>query len=335
VLITGANGFIARRLAPELHSAGLRVEGASRSGAADRRVRPEPGPGGGAHDTSRGSAPESTPIARRDVAQPVSSAFGGPDCPPGFAGVHRASLGESLAPVLAAADHVAAIVHTALASGAGSYEANTAGTLRWLREGREAGVRLQIFLSTLSAGPDALSDYGRSKYNVGQAFVEAGQVVFRLGVVVGNGGMFGKMVESARRSPLIPLLDGGNQPVYVHDAATLMHILRDTVLAGGEGLRGRVWNLQQPEPYPLRQVLAAICKAYGLRRAFVPVPSWAMLAAVRAAEAMPAIHLPVKSANVRGLLQQGRETHPSDYPRFGYSAEPLETLVARAVLESQ
>ena len=55
----------------------------------------------------------------------------------------------------------------------------------------------------------------------------------------------------------------------------------------------------------------------------------------RAAEAMPAIHLPVKSANVRGLLQQGRETHPSDYPRFGYSAEPLETLVARAVLESQ
>ena len=53
-----------------------------------------------------------------------------------------------------------------------------------------------------------------------------------------------------------------------------------------------------------------------------------MLAALRLAESVPLLHLPVTSTNVRGLIQQGQRRFPSDLARFGYSAQPLNALIA-------
>ncbi len=90
-----------------------------------------------------------------------------------------------------------------------------------LEEAEAAGVPLQIFLSTLSAEPDALSDYGRAKYELEQRFTAAQQIVFRLGVVVGDGGMYARIRSSATRLPVTPLLDGGRQLIYVLGIDTL------------------------------------------------------------------------------------------------------------------
>ncbi len=139
-----------------------------------------------------------------------------------------------MAPLLAA-EPVAAVVHAALATGPDSYQVNVAGTTRWLEEAQAAGVPLQIFLSSLSAAPAALADYGRAKYALEERFTAAGGVVFRLGVVVGPGGMFGRMVESARRFPVVPLLDGGRQRLYPLGIGFLCQAIRDTILAGGAG----------------------------------------------------------------------------------------------------
>jgi hypothetical protein len=47
-------------------------------------------------------------------------------------------------------------------------------------------------------------------------------------------------------------------------------------------------------------------------------------------EKQPLVNLPVSSANVRGLMQAGRQTFPSDYPRFGYPEQSLQELAERA-----
>lgn len=283
VLITGAGGFIARRLAQTLADAGMRVLGASHSGAA------------------------------------------GTSC----ARVFQASLGETLLPALAS-ERVDAIVHTALAEGSDAYRLNVEGTARWMDEARAAGVGLQLFLSTLSAEPGALSDYGRAKWVLQERFVAAGEVVFRLGVVVGDGGMYARIRSSATRAPVVPMLNGGKQLLYVAGIETLCAALRDTSAGDGAGLRGGAWNFVQPEPVTLRALVEAINRQAKRRALLLPVPAKPVLAALQAAERLPLLHLPVTSTNVRGLMQQGQRRFPSDYERFGYPVQSLETLIALA-----
>lgn len=283
VLITGAGGFIARRLAQALGAAGLSVVGASHSAA--------------------------------DL--------------PGYSRVFSASLGETLLPALAA-QPVDAIVHTALAAGPGAYRLNVEGTSRWLDEGRAAGVRLQILLSTLSAEADALSDYGRAKWALEQRFAGAGEVAFRLGVVVGDGGMYARIRRSATRLPVTPLLDGGRQLLYVVGIDALCAVLSNAIASNGEGLRGRSWNLVQPQPVTLREMVETIQRQAGRRSLLLPVPTAPALAGLRLVESVPMIRLPVSSSNVAGLRQQGQRRVATDWERFGQPAQPLATLIAAA-----
>jgi nucleoside-diphosphate-sugar epimerase len=248
---------------------------------------------------------------------------------PQYQRVYPLSLGESMAAILAQV-RPQAILHTALDPAPGKLDVNVGGTRRWLEEGQAAGVGVQVLLSSLSAAEHALAEYGRGKWALEQAFAAAGEVTVRLGVVVGRGGMFARLVESARRSPVIPLLGGGQQLLYVLGVERLGEILRDIVSTNGEGLRGQGWNLAQPQPYTLAEVMRAIVKVYGFRRLTVTLPMRPVLWGVELAEKQPLVRLPISSTNVRGLMQAGRQTFPSDYPRFGYPEQPLAELVEQA-----
>jgi nucleoside-diphosphate-sugar epimerase len=248
---------------------------------------------------------------------------------PGYDRVFAASLGETLLPALVA-EPVNAVVHTALAAGPDAYHLNVEGTARWLDEGRAAGVGLQILLSTLSAEEGALSDYGQAKWALEQRFAAAGEVTFRLGVVVGDGGMYARIRSSATRLPVTPLLDGGRQLLYVIGIDTLCAVLRDVTVGDGAGLRGAAWNLVQPQPVTLRAMVEAIQRQAGKRSLLLSVPTKPVLTGLRVLESVPMIRLPVSSSNVRGLIQQGERRFASDWERFGYPEQSLEALIARA-----
>lgn len=259
-------------------------------------------------------------------ARVLGVSHSGTVAPPGYARVVRAGLGDSLLSLLAE-ERVDAIVHTALATGADEYRLNVEGTTRWLDEGRAAGVSLQILLSTLSADADALSLYGRAKWVQEQRFLAAGEVVLRLGVVVGSGGMFVRIRQSATRLPITPLLNGGSQLLYVAGVDAICAVLRDTILAGGAGLRGRAWNLVQPEPVTLRTLIQAIQRDQNQPTPLLAVPATPVLWAVRLLESVPMLRLPISSANVRGLVQQGQRRVTSDWAQFGYPVQSLEALL--------
>jgi nucleoside-diphosphate-sugar epimerase len=248
---------------------------------------------------------------------------------PGYDRVARAALGDSLEPLLAE-ESVQAVIHAAVHTGADEYRVNVDGTRRWLEETRARGGPLQIFLSTLSARPDAQSAYGRSKFDLEGPFREAGGVVLRLGVVVGNGGMFARIRDSLARSPLVPLLDGGRSRLHVLGIDTLAAVLSRLAAEDGEGFRGEVLHAQEPTSYSLRDLMEAVRRHYGFRCRFVPVPSLPVLWAVAAAERIPGLRLPVTSSNLKGLRQSRHESFPSDFPRFGLPEEGLEALVTRA-----
>jgi uncharacterized protein YbjT (DUF2867 family) len=281
VLITGANGFIARHVARRLAEEGWQVTGVSRTGEAL----------------------------------------------PCYHAVFRAALGGSLSGVLAAGVYDA-VVHTANAAGDNEYRLNVDGTRRWLAEARAAGVPLQIFLSSLSAGKQAMSDYGRAKHALEQSVIEMNEVVFALGVVVGDGGMFARMRRSLQ-GPVAPLLDGGKARIHLLGIDFLCDVIRDCISTSGEGLRGRVWRIHQPQSYTLREVLDTIRRVYGLRCRLIPVPSLPALWILSLTERL-SLRLPVTATNIRGLRQSRHDSFDSDYGNFGYPARTLEELIRQA-----
>lgn len=242
--------------------------------------------------------------------------------------VYPAALGGSLAPVFQRED-VTAVIHCANHTGRNEFAVNVNGTRRWFEEAQAAGATLQVLMSSLSAREDAAADYGRAKYALERVFTAEGGVAFRLGVVIGNGGMFERITHSLKRLPFVPLLDNGTGRIYFLGIEYLGSVIRDGVASNGENLRGLVWRLQQPDPCTLRELMTAVRTQYGFTCHFVPIPSLPILWALTLVEYLP-LALPISSTNVKGLRQSRFDEFETDFARFGYRAESLEALVARA-----
>ena len=251
----------------------------------------------------------------------------GATMPAGFDKIVTARFGDSLAPALEG-EAVTAVVHAATWSGPDEYAVNVDGTGRWMQEARDHGAGLQIYLSSLSA-EDPASDYGRVKRELEGRTTALDGVGFRLAVVVGDGGMFERMRASLAKAPVVPLLDNGSAPVYILGIDFLCDVIAACIASDGAGLRGRVWHLQQPTRYTLREVLTAIRREFGYSCRFVPVPSLPVLWAVTLAERI-GLRLPVTATNLKGLRTGRDKNPPSDFARFDHPEEPLDALVAAA-----
>jgi nucleoside-diphosphate-sugar epimerase len=246
-----------------------------------------------------------------------------------FDATYLCALGDSLREVLSS-ERVDAVVHAAYTAGRGEYAVNVGGTGRWLEEARSANVPLQVFLSSLSAAVSGPSEYGRAKLELEGRFLAADGVVVRLGLVAGNGGIFGRMIDSVRRLPILPLLDGGRSLVHVVDPRFLADFVTETIRRDGRDLRGRVWQIHHATPYTLREVLTRIRSRCGSHCRFVSVPSLPILWGLAVVERIPGLKLPVRSTNLRGLRQSPHHRAESDLARLGGTERPLDALIAEA-----
>jgi NADH dehydrogenase len=242
--------------------------------------------------------------------------------------VYHAALGESLIPALAH-EEVDVVIHCANHTGPDEFAINVDGTRRWFEDASAHGASLQILMSSLSARADAATDYGRAKFTLDQLFVAEEAVAFRLGVVIGNGGMFERITRSLARLPLVPLLDNGRGRIYFLGIDYLGNVIQDCIRSNGEGLRGTVWRLQQPNPCTLRELMTTIRSHYGFSCRFVPIPSLPIQWALSLGERLP-LKLPISSTNVKGLRQSRFDEFESDFAHFGYAAVTLDDLVASA-----
>jgi nucleoside-diphosphate-sugar epimerase len=247
-----------------------------------------------------------------------------------FDATYPCVLGEPLRPVFER-EHVDAVVHAANYAGANEYRVNVEGTTRWLEEARAHAVPTQVFLSSLSAGSSDASEYGRAKRELEARVLPIGGIAVRLGLVIGAGGLFGRMIDSVRRWPLLPVLDNGAARVHVVGSRFLTTFVDEATDLRHPEWRGRTWHIHQPVSHSLREVLETIRTQLGARCRLVPVPSLPVLCALVAAERIPGLRLPVNSTNIRGLRAARYQSVPSDLERLGGTAESLDTLVAVAL----
>jgi nucleoside-diphosphate-sugar epimerase len=204
---------------------------------------------------------------------------------------------ESLPPDLF--DGVRALVHCALAHSsnpASSADTNVRGGQLLFARAKDAGVRTRIFVSSLAAHEDARSWYGRSKYALEHIVEGGGGSVVRPGLIVGRGGLFARIAEQVRRVPIVPIVDGGMQPlqtVYIDDLTLAVAL----IVESGER---STYTIAEAQPVAYREFLGELALRLGVRPLFVPVPFGVMNAILALGNLMP-LELPVDRDNLLGL----------------------------------
>jgi NADH dehydrogenase len=244
--------------------------------------------------------------------------------PPGLARVEVIPLGGAISE--SALCDCQTVIHCAHDFSAGAADTNLDGTQMLFRAARNAGVSRQIFLSSYSARPDAATSYGRIKYNLECFFLECGATVIRPGVVLGDGGLFGKSLRRLLKTRIVPLVDGGRDllPVIgIRDFLAAMTIIAESSAA-------RAYNLFYAELVPLLTLAKSIHRLAGRRGIYVDIPlAWAH-AALRLASALK-VRFPVGEANLRALEANRVAIHQSSLPELTGPWMSFNEALAEAV----
>lgn len=187
-------------------------------------------------------------------------------------------------------------------------EGTLAGTLAAIDTIRAAGVGKQLVFSSYSAGAHAVSLYGQTKYALEQALAGmADIVIIRPGLVLGTGGLHGRIRRLAAVLPVVPLPDGGKGLVPV---IGLQRLCLETLRLASGVSQLQEANLFEPQLRSLRQLVLDSAAETGRQPWLMPVPSALVLALLQIAGYLH-IPLPVNADNLKGFLANRTAGHRS------------------------
>lgn len=246
-------------------------------------------------------------LAREGFAVRALSRGGTEPALPGVTTVRYELTAPALAP--AVFDGARAVVHAAFTDQVptdGS-DPNALGARTLLDAARAAGAK-PLFLSSFSAHDDAISSYGRSKLTIERLFDRAGDAVLKLGLVVGDGGVFARMRSAAEGRAILPV-PGAGKPVQV---VPIEDVCRAVERVVRDDLDGTFW-VATPDPVPMRELYRALA---GPDARLVPIPLTPLHAVARAARRV-GVPLPFTVDNVAGLLRLRAHATRGDLARLG------------------
>jgi NADH dehydrogenase len=204
-------------------------------------------------------------------------------------------LGRPLGSVVDGADLV---IHTALApySSPDAHERNLEGSRVLIEEVRNHPPTRLIFISSVSARPDARSSYGRDKFALQSMLAGPRELAIRPGLVLGDGGLFHRIRSVLRRGRVVPLVGGGRQlvqTVYVDDLVAAASAAVDQGLSG-------VITVAERTPVRFSELLRETARLMHRRVLFVSVPARLVALGLMSAEKL-GIALPVSRDSLVGL----------------------------------
>jgi len=203
---------------------------------------------------------------------------------------------------------------------------NVEGSRRLFESADKAGVERIIFVSTISAFPNARSMYGKSKLRVEQLTLErSGGVALRPGLIWGDGpgGMFGALAKQVTQSRLIPLIGSGRSLQY------LLH--EDDLARAILGASRGQWKcetpvtLAHPRPWILRDLIQTIATQQQKNVKLLPVPWPGVYAGLKAAELL-GLKMKFRSDSVLSLVFQNPAPDFSQADRLQLQRRPYPVL---------
>ncbi len=201
-------------------------------------------------------------------------------------------------PLGAALDGADVVVHAALASYAApdAHQRNVEGSRLLVEEIRDHPPTRLVFLSSISARHDALSVYGRDKFELESLLRGPRELVVRPGLVLGDGGLFHRIRSIVARRPVVPLVGGGQQLIQTVHIDDLIAAISAAIREGRSG----TLTVAEPTPVRFRELLAECAQQMHRRVLFIPVPAPVVALVLVSAERLR-IRLPVSRDNLVGL----------------------------------
>jgi len=186
---------------------------------------------------------------------------------------------------------------------------NVQGSLRLFEQAVAAGVSRVVFVSSMSAYPEARSLYGKAKMAVEVGARKFPTVTIRPGLVFGDqpGGVFAAMQRKVDRSSIIPLIGDGSYPQYmVHEedvGAAVVSAL------GIVNIPPEPVNVAHPQPWPFRKLVERIVDSRKRHVRLVAVPVSLVLYGLKLTESL-GLRSGFRSDSVVSLLS------PNPHPEF-------------------
>lgn len=186
------------------------------------------------------------------------------------------------------------------------------------------GVGHRVFISSMSGHARALSAYGRGKWQVEQGLDPARDLVIRPGFVLADGGVSARLTSSLLKSPIVPLFDGGRQPIQTIGRDDLCAAI---VAALKNGLVGRL-TVAHPQVMTVAALYRALLASHGRSKPALSLPGRPALWAMRAVERL-GIQLPMTSENLLGLLALEAAEVQADLGRLDMTPQSCDELLRR------
>ena len=161
------------------------------------------------------------------------------------------------------------------------------------RECYNRGIQF-IFISSFSADPDAQSNYGKTKFKA-EKIIQSG-LILKPGLVVGDGGVFGRMQKMVDASIFLPLPGIGNhstQIIWVTDLCRITEILLVAKASGS-------FHLAHHEVVTLRSIYNLIVRKKSRFRIIFPLPFNLLLIIAKLA-GFSGIRFPINTENLLGI----------------------------------
>ena len=197
------------------------------------------------------------------------------------------------------------------------------GTANVAAAAKESGVGQLIYVSAMGATSDASYPYLHSKRNAELEVINSGleYTILRPSVIFGAGDEFmNALAGLVRLGPLTPVIGGGRnrlQPVAADDAARCI-----AMSVGNSMVKGRTINLGGPDRLSYNALVDEVARAMGKRRRRIHLPTPLVLPAAAVMEKIlprpPVTVGQIKMLGIRNMAQ-GRELEQA----FGFTPRPV------------
>lgn len=198
-------------------------------------------------------------------------------------------------------------------------EINIAGAQRLHELASQHKLQKTVFISSMSAHDEAISEYGKQKLAIEAIFRDPSDVILRCGLMIGNGGLVKKMTDFMKSTHLVPIIGGGKQPLQIVGIHDLVKVI-DTALIGPFS---GIYTIATPEIYTYKQFYQALARALRIKVVFVPLPYSALSGIFKTAGLL---HLPLSMGeeNLKGLRKLRSMETAQDLEKLGVTLEPLD-----------
>lgn len=206
---------------------------------------------------------------------------------------------------------------------------NIKGTIALYEKCKATGCRF-IFLSSMSAHSAALSDYGKHKWAIEKKLSNEDCLIIRPGLVIGNGGLFEKIKTSIQNNRIIPLIDGGLQPLQIIALTDLCLLIEKCMT---EKRIGKL-TLATPQIYTLKEFTHLISKRIGRQVHFINVPYKLVYLGLSIVNFLP-LKMNLGLENLLGLKQLQAEDNKADMEKMKCKILDLEQAIEKCLIEKK